>query len=307
MLALLRDHLPEGPEWSYEVKWDGYRAFAVKRGAQVTLSSRRGSDFTRTYPAVAAAVQTIQAKSAILDGEIVALDAEGRPSFQALQHRSSLGPHTLAFYAFDVLEREGRTLTNRPLRERRKHLATIVRGSAVLQSEPLAGTATQVTELVKGFGLEGIVAKRLDSIYEGGQRSGAWTKVKLAHRQEFVIGGFRPNGNQVDALVVGYYDGPQPRAAGKLHAGMNAHTRRELFGLLSALAMETCPFVNLPTSRRGHWGEGITAEDMATFVWVEPRVVVECTFTEWTRDGNLRHAAFVAIRTDKRPADIRRE
>ncbi len=307
MLALSAPTLPEGPNWSYEVKWDGYRALLLKAGDHITLISRRDADLTRAYPAVVAAARTLHPQACLLDGEIVALDADGRPSFQALQHRSQAASFVMAYYAFDILELDGTRLLSRPLSERRVTLASTVRGSRVLLSEPLPGSPAQIEPLVRSFGLEGVVAKRLDSRYEPGERSGAWLKVKFQRRQEFVVGGFRPDGTSVDALIVGYRDDGRWLSAGIVRAGLTPRLRRELFGLLSARGRHECPFANLPSPRKGRWGEGITAEDMAALRWVVPEVVVEIAFTEWTAGGSLRHAAFVGLRTDKAPGEIGRE
>ena len=307
MLALLSPTLPVGPAWSYEVKWDGYRALIDKHGSRVAVYSRRSADLTKTYPSVASAARTIHARDAVLDGEIVALDSEGRPSFQALQHRSTPGQFSIAYYAFDILSRDGVDLTREPLEVRRRHLHEVVHGADILLSEPLPGSPGQIVETIRGFGLEGVIAKKIDSPYEPGRRSGAWTKVKFARRQEFVIGGFRPNGSSVDALVVGYYDGRSLMAAGKVRAGLTPLLRRQLFETLAPLEAAACPFANLPSSKKSHWGEGITAEDMLTLTWVKPTRVAEIEFTEWTAGGSLRHAAFVALRTDKRARDVRRE
>jgi DNA ligase D-like protein (predicted ligase) len=307
MLAVLAPQLPDGPGWSYEVKWDGYRALLHKRGTSVRLISRRDVDLTRTYPAIVKAAKSLRVQQVVLDGEIVALGGDGQPSFQALQHRTEAGQFAIAYYAFDALDVDGRDLTPLPLSERRDHLSAAVGGSGILLSEPLPGTPRQIEATVRRFGLEGVVAKRLDSRYEPGQRSGAWLKVKFQKRQEFVIGGFRPDGSVVDALVVGYYDKRRLLAAGKVRAGLDARLRRELFERLAPLALERCPFVNLPSERTGRWGEGISAEDMGTFTWVKPALVAEISVTEWTGGGSLRHAAFVAMRTDKKPLDVHRE
>jgi bifunctional non-homologous end joining protein LigD len=307
MLAVLGDRLPVGPEWSYEVKWDGYRAFLIKTGASVHFRSRRDADLTASYPSLVGAGRLLRASEVILDGEIVALDRDGHPSFQALQHRRTPGTFVIAYYAFDILSLNGRSLTDRPLAERRDALRHVVSGSHILLSEPLAGTPAQLEALVRRYGLEGIVAKRLDSRYEAGLRTGAWTKVKFSPRQEFVVGGFRADGEMVDALVVGYYEGRTLRAAGKVRNGLTPTLRRDLFTVLQSRIVSRCPFANLPTAKRGRWGEGITAEDMPTLTWVRPQIVCEIAFTEWTAAGNLRHASFVGLRDDTDPGRIRRE
>jgi bifunctional non-homologous end joining protein LigD len=289
------------------VKWDGYRCLALKAGDAVTLRSRNANNLTAAYPAVADAIRTARAQRAILDGEIVALDGDGRPSFQALQHRTASKGHQLVFYAFDILQHEGVSLLREPLSRRRDVLRAVVAGSRVLLSEPLPGSPADIERELRALGLEGAVAKRIDSRYEPGERSDAWLKVKFQNAQEFVIGGFTPDGDRADALVVGYYDGRRLFAAGRVRAGLTPPVRRALAAALLKLQRKTCPFVNLPSSTHGRWGEGITAEDMATIVWVKPMLVAQIAFTEWTDGGALRHARFMALRTDKPAADVRRE
>jgi bifunctional non-homologous end joining protein LigD len=259
---------------------------------------------TAQYPIIAGAVGAIPATSVMLDGEVVALDENGRPSFQALHHQAAIA---LVYYVFDVLHIEGVSLINRPLAERRPHLPPLLTGTPLLHSEPLPGTVAAIEQAVRSLGLEGIVAKRLDSKYEAGKRSGAWVKVKFSRRQEFVVGGYKPAGDTFDSLLVGYYDGRALKFAGKVRAGLTPHTRAALFDAIAPLATTRCPFSNLPTTKSSHWGEGITPDDMLKLRWVKPTVVVEVAFTEWTRDGNLRHASFVALRTDKRARDVRRD
>lgn len=306
MMATAALQLPRGPEWSYEVKWDGYRAQAVKNGDAVALASRNLKDITEQFRGVAEAVRKVRATSALIDGEIVALDAEGRPSFQALHHWSTSGL-ALVFYAFDLLHLDGRDLTAAPLDERRAALGGIVGGSGVLLSEPLPGTAAEITAAVRQLGLEGVVAKRRRSPYEPGRRSDAWIKVRFARHQELVVGGFKPNATNFDSIVVGYYDGRSLLSAGKVRSGFTPHQRAQLLDRLKPLVTKRCPFANLPTSRTSHWGEGITAEEMKALRWVRPALVVEIAFTEWTRDGSLRHAAFLGVRDDKPPREVRRE
>ena len=299
MLAQLAEELPTGSDWTYEVKWDGYRCLAEKDGGRVVLHSRNQSNFTKTYPSVASAVATARADRCVLDGEIVALAADGRPSFQALQHRSRQNAVALVYYAFDILSLNGKELMREPLERRRETLRRVAGGTAVLLSEALPGTPSQIERELHALGLEGVVAKRSGSRYEPGLRTGAWTKVKFQLAQEFVIGGVTVDDRRVDALVVGYYEKKQLRAAGKVRAGLTPRTRLDLYALTQPLKASRCPFANLPNSEgRSRWGEGITAEDMASITWLQPRIVVQIAFTEWTADGNLRHARFLGVRDD---------
>jgi bifunctional non-homologous end joining protein LigD len=306
MMATRGTALPRGAEWSYEVKWDGYRAEAVKNGATVSLASRNLKDITRQFPGVAAAVSGVRAQSAVIDGEIVALDASGRPSFQALHHWSIEGL-SLVYYAFDLVHLNGRDLTKQPLDERRSALREVVSGSGVLLSEPLPGTPEQIATAVRRLGLEGVVAKRRRSTYTPGRRSDAWIKVRFAQHQELVVGGYKATAAAFDSLLVGYYDGRKLLCAGKVRNGFTPAGRAGLFDELRRLSTPRCPFANLPTSRRSHWGEGITAGEMTSLRWVKPKLVVEVSFAEWTRDGSLRHAAFIGRRDDKRPKEVVRE
>ena len=228
MMAKLTDKLPEGEQWTYEVRWDGYRTLLLKDHNHVQLRSRNDNNLTATYPAIHAAALKLKAVTALVDGQIVALDPNGKPSFQALQHRSAHRNHAIVFYAFDLLHLDGEDLTNVPLQDRRRRLPAVVKGSGILLSEPLPGTSRRVIEAISRIGLEGIVAKRRDSLYQSGERSGAWVKLKLDKQQEFVIGGYRPGPNGIDALLVGYYERKELRFAGKVRAGFTPHLRREV-------------------------------------------------------------------------------
>jgi bifunctional non-homologous end joining protein LigD len=307
MLATPASSLPTGEAWTYEIKWDGYRALAAKDGPRVRLVSRNQKDLTRDYPTVVAAVARIGPRKAVLDGEIVALDSNGRPSFQALQHRST-GNLALVYYAFDLLSLEGELLTHRPLTGRRAALMKAISASRVLLSEPLEGDVRQIEQAIRQHGLEGVVAKRCDSVYRPGQRTEAWVKVKFSPQQEFVIGGYKPEGATFDSVLVGYYDKRRLCFAGKVRAGFTPHLRAEILARIAKRPRTGCPFVNLPnSSRRSRWGEGITAEEMKTLRWVQPSTVIEVAFVEWTREGLLRHSRFVGLRQDKRPTDVHRE
>jgi DNA ligase D-like protein (predicted ligase) len=304
MAARLVAKLPEGPEWFYELKFDGYRALLLKDGDTVSVISRNRKDLTRSYPSVVAAARKLKARQVVLDGEIVAHDSDGRPSFQALQH--STQPRTIVFYAFDVLHLNGADLTHRPLEERRAKLPQVIRDSGLVVSQELCGSAAKVVEAVRALGLEGVIAKRRDSTYEPGERSGAWQKLKLDLQQEFVIGGFRPDGAKVDALLVGYYEGRSLRFGAKVRAGFVPRLRRDLFAKLEPLETPQCPFGDLPTGK-SRWGGGVTAEEMHEMRWVKPQLVAQIRFVEWTADGHLRHAVFLDLRTDKEPRNVRRE
>jgi bifunctional non-homologous end joining protein LigD len=306
MMATRASTLPVGDDWSYEVKWDGYRAQAVKSGSSVTLASRNLKDITRQFPGVGRAAARLRADTAIVDGEIVAIDSHGQPSFQALHHWSFEGL-TLVFYAFDLLHLDGRDLMKRPLDERRAALRGVVDGSGLLLSEPLPGSAGQITAAVRALGLEGVVAKKRRSTYTAGRRSDAWIKVRFAQHQELVIGGFKPAPAGFDSLLVGYYEGGTLLCAGKVRNGFTPALRAQVAAALRPLETARCPFGNLPSSRSTHWGEGITAEEMTAIRWVKPTLVAEVSFAEWTRDGSLRHAAFIGLRDDKRARDVRRE
>jgi DNA ligase D-like protein (predicted ligase) len=307
MAAVTVQQLPEGEEWLYEVKLDGYRALIVKDGDRVELRSRHNKDLTAVYPRIAAAAGRVQARSAVIDGEIVAVDAAGVPSFQALQNRSSFPDHTIAFYAFDLLHLAGEDLTRRPLEERKAHLHPIVRGSGLLLSAELPGTAADVIAVVRRAGLEGVIAKRRSSRYLPGIRSDAWVKLKLDRQQEFVVGGYRPGTHGIDALLVGYYEKRRLHFAGKVRAGFTPHLRREVFDRVKTLQVARCPFVDLPNSKTSHWGGGVTPEQMAEMTWVKPTLVAQIRFVEWTADNHLRHAAFLGLRDDKSAKDVTRE
>jgi bifunctional non-homologous end joining protein LigD len=307
MAARVVDKLPEGVEWLYEVKFDGYRALLLKDGDKVRICSRNDKDLTHAYPTVAAAGQRLKARQAVLDGEIVAVDARGHPSFQALQYRAAHPHHVIAFYAFDLLHLDGVDLTAATLEERRARLPEVVNKSGILLSIELPEAPQQVIEAVTGLGLEGVIAKRRTSRYTPGERHTSWLKLKLDRQQEFVVGGYRPGSHGIDALLVGYYDGKDLRFAGKVRAGFTPLVRRQVHGQIAPLEIPDCPFVDLPNSKTSHWGAGVTREEMSEMRWVKRKLVAQIRFVEWTAEGHLRHSAFLGLRTDKRARDVRRE
>ena len=297
MLATLVRTLPEGPEWEYELKLDGYRLQAIKEADNVHLLSRRGNDFTRKFATIAAAVSTTKATSVLLDGEAVVVDDQGKPSFKMLQKSARLPPGwSLVYYAFDLLHLDGKDLMQRPLRERRALLRKVLDQSNVRLSESLPGTLPQIIQAVKNHGLEGIVAKRLDSTYQPDRRGNDWLKLPLKPSQNFVIGAYRLDGKRLDILLVGHFEGSKLLFAAKVHQGLNPANRRALLKVLEPLAVNECPFANLPTTKSGHWGEGVTAEEMDDYTWLRPEIEAEIKFAEWTAAGVLRHAEFVSVR-----------
>jgi len=237
------------------------------------------------------------------------LAEDGRPSFQALQHRASHPKHRIVFYAFDVLYRNGRNLMDEPLVKRRAQLPEIIGQNPTIRlSRDLPGSAAAIVAAVRAAGIEGVVAKRRNSAYRPGERSSDWVKFKLEQQQELVIGGYRPQGSMgLDALLVGYYQAKKLHFAGKVRAGFTPHIRRELVERLKPLATATCPFANLPDATTGHWGGGITAQQMREMQWARPELLPQIRFTEWTADNRLRHAAFLGLRFDKAASEVHRE
>jgi len=308
MLLLRTDKLPEGPEWLMELKLDGYRALAIKSGGKVRLRSRNDNDFNARYPGLVRALDPMPDET-VVDGEVVALDEEGRPSFNTLQNYGSSGV-PLHFFIFDLLMLRGGNVMAEPLVERRalieKHvlptLAEPIRYSPVLEA-----SLPDLIRSVKIQGLEGLVAKRRDSIYEPGLRSGAWQKMRVNRGQELVIAGYTPSLKNFDALVVGYYDGGNLMYAARTRNGFTPASRTELFRKLKPLEIKECPFANLPEKKAGRWGAGLTAAKMAECRWLKPQLVGQFEFVEWTGENHLRHTKFIALREDKKARDVRRE
>jgi ATP-dependent DNA ligase len=243
----------------------------------------------------------------VIDGELVALGPDGRPDFTLLQNFRSAESRIL-YYAFDILMHKGLLLTGLPLSERRPILSSVVEpGEHVALSQVSDRSAAEMLEFVKSHGLEGVVAKRSDSVYQPGQRTGLWSKYRVNLGQEFVIGGYVPSHLGVDSLVVGFYRGKDLTYAARVRAGLVPATRREVFDRIRHLNTSKCPFANLPEPTAGRWGQGLTAEKMKECVWVRPEVVARIDFLEWTGADHLRHTKFVAIRDDKDPAKVIRE
>lgn len=312
MKALGVEAVPAG-SWKLELKFDGFRAVAVLNGGNVELWSRNHRPLGPHYPEVVAALGKLKVDSAVLDGEIVALDAEGRSRFQLLQGRGLGSRPPIVYYVFDVMEENGVSLLNEPLETRQAALARIVgrgekgvvRRSAVFEVEP-----EKLLAEVQKQGLEGIIAKTPGSVYEPGRRSGAWLKCKVNSEQEFVIGGYTPPQRSrpfFGALLVGYYDRGQLRYAGKVGTGFNHQLLASLHAQFERRRIAASPFVDLPLQRKPRYGQGMTAAAMKDVTWVKPELVAQVRFTEWTNEGSLRHPVFLGLRTDKPAREVVRE
>lgn len=304
MLATLTEQRFSDPKWIFERKWDGIRCIAYRTGnGAVRLRSRNDLPLERTYPEIVDAIAAQAATSLVLDGEIVAFDGR-RTSFERLQGRSGIHDPALArksgiavfYYVFDLLYADGTDLRRLPLRDRKRLLRQCARFADPLRLTAHRNTAGE-EEYRKACarGDEGVIAKRADSTYQGG-RSRDWLKFKCVRDQEFVIGGYTgPKGSRVafGALLVGYYRGTDLVYAGKVGTGFTAASLRRLHERMVRIERPSAPFTGAIRERDVHW--------------VEPQLVAQIGFTEWTRDGLLRHPRFAGLREDKDPRDVVRE
>jgi DNA ligase D-like protein (predicted ligase) len=273
--------LPEGPEWTYEIKLDGYRLEVVRRGRETTLYSRRQNVFNQRFPYIAVAMKDLP-EDTVIDGELVAMGPDSRPDFNLLQNFRS-AESRIHYYAFDILIHQGRRLTELPLSERRTILSSVIEpGEHLALSQVSDRSAAEMLKFIKSHGLEGAVAKRSDSVYQPGQRTGVWSKYRVNLEQEFVVGGYVPSNLGVDSLVVGFYRDKDLIYAARVRAGLVPATRREVFERIKHLKTPKCPFINLPEAAAGRWGQGLTAEKMKEGVWVRPELVARILFLEWT-------------------------
>jgi len=309
MLLLRQEALPDDPgRWDYQIKFDGFRAIAFKTGGKLQLRSRNDNDFSVRYPAVVNALAKLP-NDTVIDGEIVALDEEGRPSFTTLQNYGS-SPGPVLYFVFDVMILAGRDVMREPLEARRALLEQKILPKLTepaRYASPLDARLPVLVASVKAQGLEGLVAKRRDSRYEPGLRSGAWMKMRVNRGQEFVIGGYTVGTKTFDALVFGYYEGDRLIYAARTRNGFTPVVREQLFKKFRGLAVNECPFANLPEPKSGRWGAGLTAAKMKDCRWLKPVLIAQIEFLEWTGENHLRHTRFIGLRDDKAALEVRRE
>jgi len=289
-LATLVDRVPEGRDWLFEMKYDGYRCLAAIAGDEVRLYTRNGNDWTRQFWAIVEPLAGLTAGSALIDGELCAFK-DGKTDFSALKDALSTGA-PLVYFAFDLLEQDGEDLTKLPLVERKARLQALIgeagKDAPVQYSEHVVGKGEEVFDALCRGGFEGLIAKRTEAPYRG-ERSKEWLKVKCLLRQEFVIGGWRPSDkrNHFASLLLGAWDGEKLVYHGRVGTGFNEASAREMQLALDARPRKTGPFAEVPRDiqRRANW--------------VEPELVAEIAFTEFTPDGALRHPSFLGLRADK--------
>jgi len=298
--------LREGSQWVYEIKLDGYRAIAVKSDNKVRLFSRRQKSFNQQYPYIVEALVDLP-DGTVLDGEIVALDDSARPQFNLLQnYRSEAG--RIRYFVFVLLCYQNRDTTGLPLVERRQLLRSLMFRSPRIQSVDYFETsAANMVAAAREQGLEGVIAKRRDSLYQPGHRTGAWLKHRISHGQEFVIGGYFPGPHGFDSIIVGCYLNKDLMYVARTRNGFVPASRRQLFSKLKHLVTPTCPFVNLPETKKSRFGEELNAEKMKKAVWLRPEAVAQIEFLEWTAGDRLRHSKFVGLREDKNPRSVVKE
>jgi bifunctional non-homologous end joining protein LigD len=299
MLATLAEDVPTGAGWSHEVKWDGYRAVARVTGGDATLTSRRGLDMTERFKVVARALErAVRTPDVVLDGEVCALDDEGRASFSVMQQGK--GPHVL--YVFDVLEIDGDPVVDLPLRERRERLEEVVDFTEAIRLSQAFDDGGALFAAAKEQGLEGIVSKKVESRYQPGKRTRDWLKVKATGRQEFVVAGYTKGqgrrAGRFGSLVLAVRKDKELEYVGNVGSGFTEDEIDRLLAKLRPLERDSTPFREVPKIPKVRKGD---------VVWVEPRLVAEVKFAEWTHDGRLRAPVYQGLREDKEATEVHRE
>jgi bifunctional non-homologous end joining protein LigD len=300
-LATLVDAPPAGDQWLHEIKLDGYRLLAFLANGAVKLITRNGNDWTAKFASISAAIGKLKAKQAVLDMEAVVMDADGKSSFQAMQRALGDGgkPEFIKVYVFDLLHLDGLDVSGEQTVKRKQKLETLLKESAAAlrYSDHIIGHGEDMIAKACTMGLEGVLSKRADAPYRRGRQTD-WLKSKCIKRQEFVIVGYtaaRSGDRAIGALHLGYSDGAKLKYAGKVGTGFGMKTAEELHDRLSKLAIGSASSVDVPRSV------------LKTAHWVQPQLLCEVSFTEWTEDGHIRHPSFQGLREDKKAADVTME
>jgi bifunctional non-homologous end joining protein LigD len=299
---------PNDGQWLYEVKFDGFRVLAIKDEKKVELWSRNEKPLNKRFPEVAKAVSRLSVKRCVLDGEVCALNAEGKSSFQLLQNAGEACPQVV-YYVFDILWEEGRDLRELPLLERKSKLeAILLKAVDPIRPSPFfSENPKEILDKMKAAGAEGAIAKLKESVYEAGRRSGTWVKIKFHRSQEFVVAGYtlpKKSRKYFGALLLGYYEGQKLIFAGRVGTGFNDKNLKQLYRKLKALESKVPLVANVQESS-GRWRpKGWKASATR---WVKPKLVAQVQFAEWTNDGILRHPSFQGLREDKKARDVIRE
>ena len=308
MLARLVDEPFSDPKWVFEPKLDGFRIMAFIRKGEVTLRTRNGNDYTGHYPWVAQDLAAYTGSEMVVDGEMAALNDKGLPDFNLMQHSAEIairgmrleGEYPIVYYPFDLLHLDGRSLLRVPLHERKSLLRESLRPTERVQLvDHVDAEGESFFKASVELGLEGMVAKRRDSIYQPGIRTREWLKIKRVHMQDFVVGGYtRGSGSRsstLESLLVGYYVAHELRYAGRVGSGFDMEMLEALMEPLELLATDRCPFA--------HDRELAKADAR----WVSPKIVVHVKFAEWTDEDRLRAPVFMGLRTEVDPATVQRQ
>ncbi|MCX7619618.1 MAG: non-homologous end-joining DNA ligase [Acidimicrobiales bacterium] len=312
MKAVLAAHLPEGEGWSFEIKWDGIRAIGFIEAGSLRLQSSNLHDITPRFPELASLATELAGHDTIVDGEIVAFNRFGVPDFGLLQRRIHISnEHAIAdwvqrlpivYVLFDLLWLDGNDLTQLPYENRRSLLEELIQPGSNWQVPPAhPGNGRELLDLATARSLEGVVAKRRESPYEPGRRSPAWRKIKVRRQQEFVVGGWIPgrggHANHIGSLLLGYFDGPHLRFAGKVGTGFTRAELERLARVLAPLESADCPFEPPPSPQAS----------VRAAHWVRPELVVQVAYSEWSHEGHLRHPSYLGQRYDKDAREVMRE
>lgn len=297
-LATLIDHVPTGNGWLHEMKYDGYRCLLALGGGKARIYTRTGLDWTDKFSEIAEAALALELPAALIDGEIVKLNREGKPDFSALQAALSEGRQGLMLFAFDLLSLDGKNLIAKPNIARKEKLAALLKDARppIVYAEHVLGSGEKLFDAMCKAGQEGVVSKKADAPYRG-RRTRTWLKTKCTRRQEFVILGWTPSsasGRSLRALILGLNEGGRLRYAGKVGTGFNARNIDALMAKLKTFARKTAPVEAPRAETRGAH-------------WVSPRLVAEIAFAEFTAEGVVRHASFIGLREDKEAEAVRRE